>query len=269
MLAAASSSAGRGGEPGSGGSYAQAFASVKRRLASRAVSAGEAVDWQQLADLYLALPPAERSDRLAADPHGSRLELGLAMVDRAAGALARSRAEAGELADLGLLVVDRAVEEGGVVAEPGGLAVALDAAATGWAVHAEVALLDDDHERAELALLTARLLADHGSGDPLVAGAVAMAQALFLWVAGDLEQTTGHLDSAVALYRQVGEARREALALLRKAMLLEGAGRTDEARQVLARVVELSRAGTLSEEACGLLEQLLVELGTGEEETSL
>ncbi len=267
MLAAASSM-GRGGAPGSGAGYAQAFASVKRRLASRARSAGDAVDWQHLTDLYLALPPAERSDRLAADPNGSRLELGLAMVDRATGVLARSRAEAGELADLGLLVVDRAVEEGGAAVEPGGLAVALDAAATGWAVHAEVALLDDDRERAELALLTARLLADHGSGDPLVAGAVAMAQALFLWVAGDLEQTAGHIDSAVALYRQVGEGRREALALLRKAMLLDGAGRTSEARQALARVVELSRTGTLSEEARGLLEQLLAELGTGEEGTS-
>jgi hypothetical protein len=59
----------------------------------------------------------------------------------------------------------------------------------------------------------------------------------------------------------VGESRREALALLRKAMLLEGAGRTEEAWQEIARVVELSRAGALSQDARELLEQLLQELG--------
>lgn len=263
MQAAAPSSPGGGRGPASGKEYEQAFASVRQRLAERAEVESATVDWQRLVDAYLALPGPERSERLADDPYARRLELALTLADRAAGALASSRGEARDLADLALAVVDQVLEAGGLAAERGALAVAVDAAATAWAVHAEALLLDDDRERADLALLSARLLADNGSGDPLVAGAVAMAQALSHWVAGDLERTAGHLDTAVALYRQVGEARREALALLRKAMLLEGAGRTEDACQALGRVVELSRAGALSQDARELLDQLLRELGAG------
>ncbi len=261
-LVSAPSSGGGGGGGGPGATYEQAFASVRKRLAERAKRAAEeVVDWQGMVDGYLALPQEARRDSLAADPLCGRLELGLALADRASNLLGHSRADARDLADLALQAVDRTLAEGRAQGEPGALAVALDAAATAWSVHAEVALLDDDRERAELALITARLLADNGSGDPLVAGTVAMAQALAHWVAGDLQRTAAHLDAAVALYRQVGEARREALALLRKAMLLEGAGRTEEAWQEIARVVELSRAGELSQDARELLEQLLQELG--------
>jgi hypothetical protein len=261
--AAAPSSPGGGRGPASGKAYEEAFASVRKRLAERVATAGAAFDWQTHVDSYLALPAPERSSRLAADPHGQCLELALALAERAASTPAGSRAEACELADLSLSVVDRVLQQGMVTGEPGALAVALDTAATAWTVHAEAALLDDDRERADLALLTARLLADNGSGDPLVAGAVAMAQAFSQWVAGDLEGTTAHLDRAVALYRQVGESRRMALALLRKVMLLEGAGRTEDARRTLGRVVELSRSGLLSDDARELLEHLLQELGEG------
>ena len=198
------------------------------------------VSWQTMVDTYLALPHASRLAFLETDPWAVRVELALALVERARDLVAESRSDARELVDLAFAAAGHAANEIHALDSAPQLGV-VDALTGAWAVRAEADLLDERPRPAQEALLTAQLLLLSGSGDPNVIGALAMTQALFEWKEDDTEASVRLLTEAAGLFRSAGEPRREALAWVRLAVVLEHADLGAEAEQAWARVQEIGR----------------------------
>ena len=198
------------------------------------------VSWEAMVNIYLALSHPSRLAFLDADPWAGRVELALALVERARDLVAHSRSAARELVELTFAASGRAANQAHPMGSAAQLAV-VDALTGAWAVRAEADLLDERARQAQEALLTAQHLILSGSGDPNVIGALAMTQALFEWKEGDTEASVLLLTEAAGLFQSAGEPHREALAWTRLAVVLDHGGREVEAEEARARVQEVGR----------------------------
>ncbi len=194
-------------------------------------------------DLSSELPPAPstRGIRLRRRPFAARLRLGLELVDRASAALPFSQAEARALASAALATgLPTAKEERSPAARPL-LPIAADLAATAYCIEAESFLLEGRAARATAPAALARLLACHGSGDPLVFGAVEAMLGLKAWLHGNLGRSLRHLEEAILHFAEAGDPGREAEAWSRTAVVLEEAGLLPEAEEAWARAWQLGQ----------------------------
>lgn len=171
--------------------------------------------------LSAALAPIARVRR---QPFAERLRLGLKLVDQACAALPRSRVAARALASAALTRVHPTAAEERRPAARFLLAIAADVAATAYCIEAEAWLLEGRPARAEAPAAMARLLALHGSGDPLVFGAVASMLGLRAWLGGDLGRSLRHLGVAALHFADAGDPHRAGEVRVRAEVVLEQAG---------------------------------------------
>lgn len=191
-----------------------------------------------------------RAARLRRRPLAARLRLGLELVDRASAALPCSPATARALAAAALAIgLPTSKEERSPAARPL-LPLAADVAASAFCVEAEAWLLEGRTARAARPATLARLLALHGSGDPLVFGAVESMLGLEAWLRGNLGRSLRHLQAASRCFAEMADFRRESEAWDRIAFVLEQAGLVPEAEVALARVrqLEAREIASLSDE---------------------
>ncbi len=191
-------------------------------------------------DLFSELPPRPAgSARLRRRPLAARLRLGLQLVDRASAALPFSPAEARALASAALATALPTAEEERRPAARSLLPIAADVAATAYCVEAEAWLLEGRASRAAAPAALARLLALHGSGDPLVFGAVEEMLGLRAWLQGHLGRSLRHFEEAVLHFTEAGDSGRAADAWGRAAVVLELAGLQPEAELAFSRARRL------------------------------
>ncbi len=184
--------------------------------------------------------------RLRRQPLAARLRLGLELVARASAALPQSPAAARALASSALATALPTAEEERRPAARPLLLIAADLAATAYCVEAEAWLHEGRASRAAAPAALARLLALHGSGDPLVFGALEAMLGLQAWLLGEFGKSLRHLERAIGHFVESGEARHEAEVWGRTAVVLEQAGLVPEAEVALARVRQLEARGIAS-----------------------
>ncbi len=207
-------------------------------------------DWHALAEEMLRLTPEDRDLLWASDPRTHQLALGLALLELGESRLgshtakANGAAEAKQAARLVLALLERRASDP-PKGHPGLQSLAADQAAQAFALLAQVELLARDTEAAAGPLLAARAAADQGTGDPEVAAAVGLAEALLLWVRGEGEASLRKHSQVARLWAATQEPRREALVHARRSTVLESLGRVGEANKARAQAAALCRAAGL------------------------
>lgn len=217
-------------------------------------------NWQALAEEMLSLPAEDRDALWHCDPRTHQLALGMALLELGESRLAahtaetNRAAEAKQAAELVLALVERRATDL-PPGHPGLESLAADQAAQAFALLAQVALLGKNTEAAAGPLLAARATADQGTGDPEVAAAVGITEALLLWVRGDGEASLRAHEQVARLWAAVGEPVREALVQARRATVLDSLGRPAEALAARARSASLCRLAGVDPPTCGWLEE--------------
>lgn len=164
---------------------------------------------------------------------------------------AREQAETGgpgveELARLAIHLAERL--------RPSQLAPSLlrDHLAEAWGVLAEELIAQRDLDAADLALSHAELFSMTGSGDPLLAGEVALTRGFEAWARGDLKAAQGDMEEALRLVQDAKSTFEEARVCLWLSLVhgaLGDARATRQAFTAACRLVDQTAAGLAFEQA--------------------
>lgn len=127
-----------------------------------------------------------------------------------------------------------------------------DHLAEAWTVLAEELIAQRDLDAADLALSHAELFSMTGSGDPLLAGEVALTRGFEAWARGDLVAARGDIEEALRLVQAARSTFEEARVCLWLSLVhgaLGGARGTRQAFTAACRLVDPSAVGLAFEQA--------------------
>ncbi len=214
--------------------YAPAFARVAQDLGERETSfRREAVEAAHLRGALLALPPAERSSRLAADPARVRWSLVTALLDDCQQACHEDPQVAVELGELAVAAADLLDPDRYSAAAVG------DLRGRARAQLANALRVTGRFRDAEEAFAAATAELERGSGDAVERCRVDSLQAL-LWIERKrFDEAERLLDRVEVTAARYGERHLQGIALLRKARLANRRDDNEAALDLLRRSVAL------------------------------
>lgn len=208
-----------------------------RLRAWKSVGEGETVSAPELEAQLLAIPIADRRDRIRRSRRFASFGLVEHLVERARDAGFREPARAVELANLALEVAE-VLEEAGIPER-----VAADAQALAWAMLANAHRIQAELIEADRAMAAAKRLLASGAGTAWIWGEVLSLEGSLRTDQARFGDAVVVLREAARIYRLVGDLERQGKALMQLGNAAGEAGETETAIRLLERSVALLREG--------------------------
>lgn len=206
-----------------------------RLRAWKSVGEGETVSAQELEAQLLAIPIADRRDRIRRSHRFASYALVDHLVERAREEGFREPARAVELANLALEVAE-VLEEAGIPDR-----IAADAQALAWAMLANAHRIQAELIEAERAMAAAKRLLAGGTGHAWVRGEVLSLEGSLRTDEARFGEAVAVLKEAAGIFRVLGDVERQGKVLMKLGNAAGESGEIEAAIQLLERSVELLR----------------------------
>lgn len=203
----------------------------------KSVGKGETVSAQELEAQLLAVPIADRRDRIRRSRRFASFGLVEHLVERARDEGFREPARAVELANLALEVAE-VLEEAGIPER-----IAADAQALAWAMLANAHRIQAELIEAERAMAAAKRLLAGGTGHAWVRGEILSLEGSLRTDEARFGEAVAVLTEASAIYRVLGDLERQGKIVMQLGNAAGEAGETETAIRLLERSVALLREG--------------------------